>query len=106
VKRSQKKTYIFRCAQAENTAKPEKVDRPHKKQRTTRRMKRFPCKGRLAISIDPDHTDVTTRMRHAHAHVAYNNIGLPDHWKEFISKHSGLMTPGQVSYVSFITQNH
>lgn len=59
-------------------------------------MDRFDCSGWLHVTVAPDCDEMLIKLIHDTGHLAYENIDLPDHWKEYIQEHAKSQTPGQV----------
>ncbi|PCH44631.1 hypothetical protein WOLCODRAFT_50308, partial [Wolfiporia cocos MD-104 SS10] len=59
------------------------------------RMDRFDCCGWLHIVLSCQPQEALIRLKHDE-HIAYTDIELPDHWKEYIKDHARTQTPGEV----------
>ena len=55
------------------------------------------CNGCLHVSVVDNQSMMQISLHHEHTHLPYENIKLPEHWKEF-TKNDLTMTPGKVCF--------
>ena len=53
------------------------------------------CNGSLCVFVVDNQSKMWVSIRHQHTHPPYEDIQLPEHWKEFIRNNLS-MTPGKV----------
>jgi hypothetical protein len=58
-------------------------------------MEHGECKGFLRIQVRSDSLYMNIAVHHVHSHAPYEDISLPEKWKEFI-RNNLKMTPAQV----------
>jgi hypothetical protein len=64
-------------------------------------MSRGACNGCLRIFVVENQSKMRVSVCHQHTHLPYEDIQLPEHWKEFI-KNNLNMTPGKVCLLIYI----
>ncbi|KIJ37247.1 hypothetical protein M422DRAFT_50557 [Sphaerobolus stellatus SS14] len=85
----------FYCAQSSKRRKKAKVAGTGPK-REARRMQRGECQGWLRVYIPKNSAKIRISLKHVRCHEMYEDIELPEKWKEFIRANLK-MTPAQQS---------
>jgi hypothetical protein len=96
-KRLSMSTVWLSCLQRDNThQEPKKVCADPSKARDARRKPRYPCDGKLKISVKNDSRSVGISLSHLVGHQVYKDLKIPDKWCDYIIANQA-STPSKAS---------